>query len=76
MKLPYGLAEGCWFKASFSKLRDVSHGAEIVSSSRFPGQRNFGHVAQAGLGEESVAGDLTAIGPLAGRGALGDVDLI
>ena len=37
---------------------------------------SFGNVAQAGLSEEFVAGDLTVVGSLAGGGDLGNVDLI
>ena len=37
---------------------------------------SFGNVAQAGLSEDFVAGDLTVVGSLAGGGALGNVDLV
>ena len=37
---------------------------------------SFGNVAQAGLSEEFVLGDLSVVGSLAGGGDLGDVDLI
>ena len=40
------------------------------------GDISFGHVLPAGLSEEAVAGDLSAVGSLAGGGELGDVDLI
>jgi hypothetical protein len=40
------------------------------------GSLSFGNVAQAGLSEEFILGDLTVIGSLAGGGALGNVDLI
>ena len=40
------------------------------------GSLSFGNVAQAGLTEEFVAGDLTVVGSLAGGGDLGPVDLI
>ena len=40
------------------------------------GSLAFGNVAQAGLSEEYVRGDLTVVGSLAGGGALGEVDLI
>ena len=40
------------------------------------GSLSFGNVAQAGLGEDFVANDLTVVGSLAGGGDLGDVDLI
>ena len=40
------------------------------------GSISFGNVAQAGLSEDFVAGDLTVVGSLSGGGALGDVDLI
>jgi hypothetical protein len=40
------------------------------------GAISFGNVAQAGLSEQFVLGDLTVVGSLAGGGALGDVDLI
>jgi len=40
------------------------------------GSMSFGNVAAAGLSEEFVRGDLSAVGSLAGGGALGDVDLI
>ena len=40
------------------------------------GSLTFGNVAQAGLSEDFVAGDLTVVGSLAGGGALGNVDLI
>jgi hypothetical protein len=40
------------------------------------GSLSFGNVAQAGLSEQFVLGDLTVVGSLAGGGPLGDVDLI
>ena len=40
------------------------------------GSISFGNVAQTGLSEEFVRNDLTAVGSIAGGGALGDVDLI
>ena len=40
------------------------------------GSLTFGTVAQTGLSEDFVAGDLTVVGSLAGGGALGNVDLI
>ena len=40
------------------------------------GSLSFGNVAQAGLSEDFVAGDLTVVGSLAGGGALGNVDLV
>ena len=40
------------------------------------GSLSFGNVAQPGLSEDFVAGDLTVVGSLAGGGALGNVDLI
>ncbi len=40
------------------------------------GSLSFGNVAQAGLSEEFVLGDLSVVGSLAGGGDLGDVDLI
>jgi hypothetical protein len=40
------------------------------------GSLSFGTVAQTGLSEEFVRGDLTAVGSLAGGGDLGAVDLI
>ena len=40
------------------------------------GSLSFGLVAQAGLSEDFVAGDLTVVGSLAGGGDLGSVDLI
>jgi hypothetical protein len=40
------------------------------------GSLSFGNVAEPGLSEEFVAGDLTVVGSLAGGGGLGDVDLI
>jgi hypothetical protein len=40
------------------------------------GSTSFGQVAQVGLSEESVMGDLTVVGSLAGGGDLGNVDLI
>jgi len=40
------------------------------------GSLSFGNVAQAGLSEDFVAGDLTVVGSLAGGGDLGPVDLI
>ena len=40
------------------------------------GSLSFGNVAQAGLSESFVAGDLTVVGSLAGGGDLGAVDLI
>ena len=40
------------------------------------GSLSFGTVAQAGLSEDFVRNDLTAVGSLAGGGDLGDVDLI
>jgi hypothetical protein len=40
------------------------------------GSLSFGNVAQTGLSEESVLGDLTVIGSLAGGGDLGNVDLV
>jgi hypothetical protein len=40
------------------------------------GSLSFGNVAQAGLTKQFVLNDLTAVGSLAGGGALGDVDLI
>ena len=40
------------------------------------GSLSFGNVAQSGLSEEFVAGDLTVVGSLAGGGDLGAVDLI
>jgi hypothetical protein len=40
------------------------------------GGLSFGNVAQAGLSEEFVLGDLTVIGSLNGGGDLGEVDLI
>ena len=40
------------------------------------GSISFGNVAQSGLSEEFVRNDLTAVGSIAGGGALGDVDLI
>jgi hypothetical protein len=39
------------------------------------GSLSFGNVAQTGLSEEFVTGDLTVIGALAGGGGLGAVDL-
>ncbi len=40
------------------------------------GSLSFGNVAQAGLSEQFLLGDLTVVGSLAGGGALGNVDLI
>ena len=40
------------------------------------GSLSFGNVAQTGLSEDFVLGDLTVVGSLAGGGDLGDVDLI
>jgi hypothetical protein len=40
------------------------------------GSLSFGNVAQPGLGELFVLGDLTVVGTLAGGGDLGAVDLI
>ena len=40
------------------------------------GSLSFGNVAQPGLSESFVAGDLTVVGSLAGGGDLGAVDLI
>jgi hypothetical protein len=40
------------------------------------GSLSFGNVAQAGLSEEFVLGDLSVVGSLAGGGDLGNVDLI
>jgi hypothetical protein len=40
------------------------------------GSLSFGNVAQAGLSEDFVMGDLTVVGSLAGGGELGAVDLI
>jgi hypothetical protein len=40
------------------------------------GSISFGNVAQPGLSEQFVLGDLTVVGSLAGGGALGNVDLI
>jgi hypothetical protein len=40
------------------------------------GSLSFGRVAQPGLTEAFVLGDLSVVGSLAGGGALGDVDLI
>ena len=40
------------------------------------GSLSLGNVAQAGLSEDFVAGDLTVVGSLAGGGDLGPVDLI
>jgi hypothetical protein len=40
------------------------------------GSISFGNVAQTGLDESLVLGDLTVVGSLAGGGGLGDVDLI
>ena len=40
------------------------------------GSLSFGQVAQAGLTEDFLAGDLSVVGSLAGGGALGNVDLI
>ena len=40
------------------------------------GSLSFGKVAQAGLSEDFLLADLTAVGSLEGGGALGDVDLI
>ena len=40
------------------------------------GSLSFGNVAQAGLSEDYVAGDLTVVGSLAGGGDPGAVDLI
>jgi serpin B len=40
------------------------------------GSLSFGNVAQAGLAEDFLLGDLTVVGSLEGGGALGDVDMI
>jgi hypothetical protein len=40
------------------------------------GSIGFGKVAQTGLSEEFVAGDLTVMGTLAGGEGIGDVDLV
>jgi hypothetical protein len=40
------------------------------------GSLSFGNVAQPGLDEEFLLGDLTVVGSLQGGGALGEVDLI
>ena len=40
------------------------------------GSLSFGNVAQAGLDEQFLLEDLTAVGSLEGGGALGDVDLV
>lgn len=40
------------------------------------GSVSFGNVAQAGLSEDFVLGDLSAVGSLAGGGDLGEVDLV
>jgi hypothetical protein len=40
------------------------------------GSISFGNVAQTGLAEDFVLGDLTVVGSLSGGGSLGDVDLI
>ena len=40
------------------------------------GSLSFGTVAQAGLSEEFILGDLTVVGSLAGGGDLGNVDLV
>jgi hypothetical protein len=40
------------------------------------GSVSFGNVAQTGLSEEFVVGDLSVVGSLAGGGDLGNVDLV
>ena len=40
------------------------------------GDISFGNVLPAGLGEQEVIDDLSAVGSLAGGGGLGDVDLV
>ena len=40
------------------------------------GSLSFGNVAQPGLSEEFLRGDLVVVGSLAGGGDLGEVDLI
>jgi hypothetical protein len=40
------------------------------------GSLTFGNVAQPGLSQQFVLGDLTVVGSLAGGGALGEVDLV
>ena len=40
------------------------------------GSISFGNVAQAGLSEQFVLGDLSVVGSLAGGGELNDVDLV
>ena len=40
------------------------------------GSLSFGNVAQGGLSEEFVLGDLSVVGSLAGGGDLGNVDLV
>ena len=40
------------------------------------GSLSFGNVAQTGLSEDFLEGDLTVVGSLAGGGGLGDVDLV
>ena len=40
------------------------------------GSVSFGNVAQAGLSEEFMLGDLSVVGSLAGGGDLGNVDLV
>ena len=40
------------------------------------GAISFGNVAQPGLSQQVVLGDLTVVGSLAGGGSLGDVDLV
>ena len=40
------------------------------------GSLSFGNVAQSGLSEEFVLGDLSVVGSLAGGGDLGNVDLV
>jgi hypothetical protein len=40
------------------------------------GSLSFGNIAQAGLSEQFISGDLTVVGSLAGGGDLGEIDLV
>jgi hypothetical protein len=60
---------GCFDNDSDNNIFKATFGSSF-------GSLSFGNVAQAGLSEQFVLNDLTAVGSLAGGGDLGQVDLI
>ena len=70
---------GCIFDPALNPTLGDTNGDCNIFIATFRGSfgsRSFGYIAQPGLSEDFLLGDLLVIGSLRGGGPLGDVDLI